>query len=298
MESFGNLFSPVIDTNTGKPKQPVLIRAWKKCTSREYSTHDDGFIHRHEFRAFVKYILLYNSLFQVFDEINVSLCPRLQPRHYTISSSSSVHPTSVHVTVSVLKSTRDDGTEFKGVCSNHLAETNESGKVRVFSRESTFRLPADASKPIIMIGPGTGIAPMRALLQERAHQKKKQKLKVGENVLYFGCKKRELDFIYADELEAFKKAKTLTKMHLAFSREQEKKVYVQHLLAENAKETWKLMEKGGAYIYVCGGVRMGQDVSEALRKIVSSQGDYTNTDAKKYMEQMSSSGRYVQELWA
>jgi len=70
VESFGNLFSPVIDTNTGKPKQPVLIRAWKKCTSREYSTHDDGFIHRHEFRAFVKYILLYNSLFQVFDEIN------------------------------------------------------------------------------------------------------------------------------------------------------------------------------------------------------------------------------------
>jgi len=228
----------------------------------------------------------------------ISLCPRLQPRHYTISSSSSVHPTSVHVTVSVLKSTRDDGTEFKGVCSNHLAETNESGKVRVFSRDSTFRLPADASKPIIMIGPGTGIAPMRALLQERAHQKKKQKLKVGENVLYFGCKKRELDFIYADELEAFKKAKTLTKMHLAFSREQEEKVYVQHLLAKNAKETWKLMEKGGAYIYVCGGVRMGQDVSEALRKIVSSQGDLTTTDAKKYLEQMSSSGRYVQELWA
>lgn len=228
----------------------------------------------------------------------ISVCPRLQARHYTISSSSSVHPTSVHVTVSVLKDTREDGSVFKGVCSNHIAETIENEKIRVFSRDSTFRLPADASRPIIMIGPGTGLAPMRALLQERSHQKNKQKLSVGENVLYFGCKKRNLDFIYADELAAFEKDGTLTKMHLAFSREQEEKVYVQHLLAKNAKDTWNLIDKGGAYIYVCGGVRMGHDVSEALRKIVGHGGDLNTTDSKKYLEQMASSGRFVQELWA
>ncbi len=149
-----------------------------------------------------------------------------------------------------------------------------------------------------MIGPGTGIAPMRALLQERAHQKNVQKLNVGSNVLYFGCKKRELDFIYAEELNAFEKQGTLTKMYLAFSREQSEKVYVQHLIAKNASETWDLINNQGAYVYVCGGVKMGQDVSEALRQIVAKHKDCNTSDAKKYVDAMSSSGRFVQELWA
>ncbi len=228
----------------------------------------------------------------------ISVCPRLHPRYYTISSSSTVHPTSVHVTVSVLKETRADGSSFKGVCSNYLSDIISNGKVRIFARDSTFRLPTDAKKPIIMIGPGTGIAPMRALLQERSHQKLSQKLKVGENILYFGCKKRDLDFIYQDELKAFEKEGTLTQMHLAFSREQDKKVYVQHLLSKNAKDTWKLISKGGAYIYVCGGVKMGQDVSDALKRLISEHGDLGTTDAKKYLDEMAKEGRFVQELWA
>lgn len=228
----------------------------------------------------------------------ISVCPRLHPRYYTISSSSTVHPTSVHATVSVLKETRADGSTFKGVCSNYLSDIISNGKVRVFSRDSTFRLPTDVSKPIIMIGPGTGIAPMRALLQERSHQKLSQKLNVGKNILYFGCKKRDLDFIYEDELKSFEKEGTLTQMHVAFSREQDKKVYVQHLLSKNSKDTWKLISKSGAYIYVCGGVKMGQDVSDALKRIISEHGDLNTTDAKKYLDGMASDGRFVQELWA
>jgi len=228
----------------------------------------------------------------------ISICPRLTPRYYTISSSSTLHPTSIHATVSVLGETRDDGSSFKGVCSNYLADLVDGGKIRAFVRDSTFRLPSDASKPIIMIGPGTGIAPMRALLQERSHQKTSQNLPVGSNILYFGCKSRDLDFIYSDELKIYEKEGTLTKMHLAFSREQEQKVYVQHLLAKNSLETWKLIEEEGAYIYVCGGVKMGQDVSDTLRKIVSEHGNLGSTDSKKYLDDMASGGRYVQELWA
>ena len=228
----------------------------------------------------------------------IAVCPRLQPRYYTISSSSTVHPKSIHATVSILAEKRQDGSAFKGVCSNYLADMITNGKVRVFVRNSSFRLPTDVVKPIIMVGPGTGIAPMRALLQERSHQKLNQKLPVGSNVLYFGCKKRDLDFIYSDELNSFEKEGTLTKMHLAFSREQDEKVYVQHLLTKNAFDTWKLIDDEGAYIYVCGGVKMGQDVSEALRKIIGQYGNRTTTDAKKYLDNMASNGRFVQELWA
>jgi NADPH-ferrihemoprotein reductase len=228
----------------------------------------------------------------------VSVCPRLQARFYTISSSSTVHPNSIHATVSVLKENRDDGSTFKGVCSNYLSDIIKNGKVCAFTRDSTFRLPSDSSKPILMVGPGTGIAPMRALLQERSHQRNVQKLDVGSNILYFGCKNRDLDFIYSDELNEYEKDGILTKMYLAFSREQNEKVYVQHLLKKNSKETFDLINEQGAYVYVCGGVRMGQDVSEALRKLVAEHGNYSTNDAKKYVEEMTSSGRYVQELWA
>eukprot|EP00555_Chaetoceros_dichaeta_P014302 CAMPEP_0198257306 /NCGR_PEP_ID=MMETSP1447-20131203/7024_1 /TAXON_ID=420782 /ORGANISM="Chaetoceros dichaeta, Strain CCMP1751" /LENGTH=500 /DNA_ID=CAMNT_0043944183 /DNA_START=1007 /DNA_END=2509 /DNA_ORIENTATION=- len=229
----------------------------------------------------------------------ISVCPRLQPRYYTISSSSSVHPDSVHVTVSVLEGERVDGSMFKGVCTNHLKDVGEvGGSVRAFVRPSTFRLPSDTSKPIIMIGPGTGIAPMRGLLQERAHQKQTLQLPVGDNILYFGCKKRSLDFLYSDELESFQTDGVLTTMHLAFSREQKKKVYVQHLLAENGSDTWDLIDGQGAYVYVCGGIKMGNDVAAALRSIVGKEGGRSVDDAKAYLDDMASKGRFVQELWA
>ena len=139
---------------------------------------------------------------------------------------------------------------------------------------------------------------MRALLQERKHQKMEKGLAVGENILYFGCKNRSQDFIYSDELASFEKDGTLNNMYLAFSREQQKKVYVQHLLSENASETWDLIENKGAYVYVCGGVKMGSDVSAALQQIVCQKGGMTSTLGKAYIDKMHSSGRLVQELWA
>ena len=139
---------------------------------------------------------------------------------------------------------------------------------------------------------------MRALLQERAHQKKERGLPVGENVLYFGCKHRSQDFIYSDELASYEKDGTLKTVYLAFSREQKEKIYVQHLISKNANETWDLLDKKGAYIYVCGGVRMGSDVSAALQQIICEKGDMGSAEGKSYLEKLQSSGRFVQELWA
>ena len=228
----------------------------------------------------------------------VDLCPRLQPRFFTISSSSSVHPNSIHLTVAVTKKQREDGTLFEGVCSTFLArqQPSMSDKIRVFVRPSTFRLPQDATKPILMIGPGTGVAPMRALLQERAFQKAKGP--VGSNILYFGCRKAEWDYLYQDEMEAWRADGTLTELHLAFSRAQADKIYVQHLLEQNAKATWDLVNEQGAYIYVCGAVQMGHDVGEALAKIVTEFGQRKPDQAKAYLSKLAQDGRYVQELWA
>lgn len=233
----------------------------------------------------------------------INVCTRLQPRFYTISSSSSLHPHSVHLTVSVMRGDRKDGSgEWLGVCSGHLSNVstaaNDTRMCRVFVRNSTFRLPSDPARPIIMIGPGTGIAPMRAFLQERSYQKHQQKLPVGDNVLYFGCKRRDHDYLYEEELMQFQKEGTLTHLHVAFSREMDRKVYVQHLLAENAKDTWDLIDNKNASIYVCGGTKMGADVTDAITKLIADVGGKDVSGAKAYVERLRSESRFVQELWA
>ena len=152
-----------------------------------------------------------------------------------------------------------------------------------------------------MIGPGTGIAPMRALMQERSYQRKNKswgKQTAGKNVLYFGCKSAQQDYIYEDELKYFEQEGTLNKLRVAFSRQTEKKVYVQHLLADDAQETWDLVDKEKASIFVCGATKMGADVSETLRSIVSGCGNMSADVAKAYVDKMAAEGRFVQELWS
>ena len=230
----------------------------------------------------------------------IGFCPRLLPRYYTISSSSSVYPKSVHLTVAVTEYKRKDGSTFRGVCSSYLAGLDPKKKptVRIFCRESTFRLPLETTRPILMVGPGTGIAPMRALLQERSYQRQSLKQSVGTNVLYFGCKKRDMDYLYEDEIDQYRNQGDLGAYHVAYSREQKEKVYVQHLLSANAKDTWELIDNQGASIFVCGGVKMGNDVAEALKGICTKEGNLSPDNAKDYLNKLASEGRFVQELWA
>eukprot|EP00957_Ditylum_brightwellii_P032682 2477570-Ditylum_brightwellii.AAC.1 len=146
------------------------------------------------------------------------------------------------------------------------------------------------SRPIIMVGPGTGIAPMRALLQERSYQRIQQNLLVGENVLYFGCKNRDQDYIYKNEMELFQKEGTLNKLQVAFSRETTKRVYVQHLLAEDAREIWMMIDEQKASIYVCGAKKMGSDVTNTIKWIASEVGKMRHDEAKAYVDRISKDG--------
>ena len=139
---------------------------------------------------------------------------------------------------------------------------------------------------------------MRALLQERLYQKEQLQLPVGPNVLYFGCKKQSEDYLYKEELEEFQQKNILNQLYLAFSREQKEKVYVQNLLSKNSKETWDLIHNKTASIYVCGGVRMGNDVHETLKSICTGEGGMSAADAHEYMSGLAKEGRFVQELWA
>jgi len=245
------------------------------------------------------------QLFQLCPSIEIPLehlignvCRFSLPRYYTIASCPKVVGESIHLTVAVTKEQRENGTFFEGVCSTHIADrTNPS--LRVFVRPSTFRLPSSLETPVLMIGPGTGIAPMRALLQDRQHQYGSEGGKTAmSNILYFGCKKEEQDYIYRDELEAYHASGTLEQLHVAFSRKDpSKKLYVQHLLKQNAAATYKILEEG-AYVFVCGGTKMGHDVSEALKEILMSEGSMSKDEATNYVSKLSGQGRYVQELWS
>jgi NADPH-ferrihemoprotein reductase len=205
------------------------------------------------------------------------LLPLIQPRYYTIASSSSCHPTSVHLTVSVVERRAPSGHVVKGLCSSFLYDMSVSQRssCRVFTRDSLFRLPEDVRTPIIMIGPGSGIAPMRALIQEREYQATKAGVPFSEmtNILYFGCKGRDFDYIYREELEEAVSRGVLSSLKVAFSREQAKKVYVQTLMAEpeNARELVRLVVDEGAHIFVCGGTGMGTTVGEVFTQIIAQE---------------------------
>ena len=233
----------------------------------------------------------------------LELVPRLMSRDYTISSSDKVHPDTCSITVKVVRDRKKGGQNrmHHGVCSNFLLREGKS--CRVFVRPSTFNLPDKPSVPIIMIGPGTGIAPMRAFLQERRHQRETLGAEaVGETDLYFGCRRKNEDFIYEDELMEFTRDGTLTNLHLAFSREGAagQKRYVQHIMEESshAARIWDLMSNHGAHIYVCGGTTMGQQVKATVENIIREQGRMSASKASAYMSGFQEGGRYVQELWS
>lgn len=235
----------------------------------------------------------------------LEMVPRLQPRYYTISSTPSVHPNQIHSTVSVVNEKRSEGRVFKGVCSNFMDITSTGDDATptspthmdVFVRPSTFKLPKAASVPVVMVGPGTGIAPMRAFLQEKRKQKENGD-SIGDVVLYFGCRKKDEDFIYEDELLGYTNDGTLTALHTAFSREQVDKVYVQDKLRDNGEETWKLLEEKKACFYVCGGTSMGKDVMSAVETIATKQGGLSAAAAAAYVKKLQKDGRYIQELWS
>ena len=223
----------------------------------------------------------------------VDLLRKLPPRLYSIASSQKANPNSVHLTVAVVRY-ETHGRKREGVCSTFLANRLDLDTMAdVFvTQNKNFKLPENTDAPIIMVGPGTGIAPFRAFMQERKTLGSK-----GKNWLFFGDQHFITDFLYQAEWQAYQKEGLLNKIDLAFSRDQKDKVYVQDKMLANASEIYSWLESG-AYFYVCGDAsRMANDVDKALHRIVQEQGSKSEEDAISYIKNMKTEKRYLRDVY-
>jgi len=223
----------------------------------------------------------------------IDCLPNLNPRLYSIASSQKKHPDAVHLTVG--KVTYDMGERIrKGVASTMLAERVSDGSpVRIFvQRSHGFTVPADLTAPMIMVGPGTGIAPFVSFLQEREATGA-----TGKNWLFFGDQRSETDFLYREMLEEYHRCGFLNRLDTAFSRDQAHKVYVQDRMRECGAELFEWLEAGG-HFYVCGDAsRMAKDVDNALHDIIQEHGSMTAEHAAKYVQKMTEELRYGKDVY-
>ncbi len=223
----------------------------------------------------------------------VKVLRKLQPRLYSIASSQTVVGEQVDLTVALVRF-EAYGRERSGVCSVFLAERAEGeGRVPVFVHSAKhFRLPEDPATNMIMVGPGTGIAPFRAMLQER-----KASGATGKNWLFFGEQRSATDFLYQDEFEGYLADGTLSRFDTAFSRDQDFKIYVQHRILEAADELYQWLE-GGAYFYICGdAARMAKDVDVALHQVVEKAGGKSVEEAAAYIDALKKAKRYRKDVY-
>jgi sulfite reductase (NADPH) flavoprotein alpha-component len=220
----------------------------------------------------------------------IGLLKPLQHRAYSISSSPLAHPDRIHVTVAAVRY-QAMGRLRGGVCSTFLADRGATAKIFLQPNKS-FRVPADDTAPVIMVGPGTGVAPFRAFLQERA-----QRGAAGRNWLFFGDQHREHDFVYADELAGWQSSGVLNRLELAFSRDQAEKIYVQTRMLEHGKELFAWLQDGG-HFYVCGdATRMAKDVDKALHDVVGVHGGMDADAATEYVNSLKREKRYVRDVY-
>ncbi|URL06080.1 assimilatory sulfite reductase (NADPH) flavoprotein subunit [Avibacterium sp. 21-595] len=222
-----------------------------------------------------------------------SLFRPLTPRLYSISSSAAEVGEEVHLTVGVVRYDYQ-GKARAGGASSYLADrVEEDGRVRVFiEKNDHFRLPQDPKSPIIMIGSGTGIAPFRAFVQQRAAENAE-----GRNWLIFGNPHFALDFLYQTEWQQFAKEGFLHKYSFAWSRDQSQKIYVQDKIRENGEEIWRWLQEG-AYIYVCGdATKMAKDVNQALLEVIATQGKLTADEAEEYLDGLREEKRYQRDVY-
>ncbi|WP_421202067.1 assimilatory sulfite reductase (NADPH) flavoprotein subunit [Aeromonas enteropelogenes] len=224
----------------------------------------------------------------------IGLLRPLTPRLYSIASSQSEVEEEVHLTVGVVRYPQEDGTVRSGAASSYLADRlAEEAEVRVFvEHNDNFRLPANPDTPVIMVGPGTGIAPFRAFMQEREAQGAE-----GKNWLFFGNPHFTQDFLYQVEWQRYVKSGLLPKISLAFSRDQANKIYVQDRLREAGLELYQWLE-AGAHFYVCGDANhMAKDVQEALLDVIAEHGQKSREEAEEYLSELRRAKRYQRDVY-
>jgi sulfite reductase (NADPH) flavoprotein alpha-component len=223
----------------------------------------------------------------------VSGLRKLQPRLYSIASSLKAHPNEVHLCVAAVRY-EVGGVAHEGVASTFMADRLPIGETTgvFFQVAKHFRLPTSNDVPVIMVGPGTGIAPFRAFLEEREATHAS-----GKNWLFYGDQRAETDFLYREQIQGWKESGLLTELDLAFSRDQAEKVYVQHRMIEKGAMLWAWLEEG-AHFYVCGDAsRMAKDVDAALHEVVQIHGGKSGDEAVAYVAALKKAKRYARDVY-
>ncbi|MFI0347462.1 MAG: sulfite reductase subunit alpha [Chthoniobacterales bacterium] len=282
---------------TEPSKQLLIALAEKAPTAAHFATFvtPDGKEHLEKYlwgREVIDPLLEHPEVSFTPEEF-VKLLRKLQPRLYSIASSPRVHPHEIHLTVATVEY-ETHGRKRAGVCSTFLADrVTEEVPVSVFVHSAKhFRLPENQESPIIMVGPGTGIAPFRAFLHDR-----KATGASGKHWLFFGDQRSATDFLYQEELQVLHQEGTLHRLDTAFSRDQADKIYVQHRMLENAKEIFSWLEEG-AYFYVCGDAsRMAKDVEQALISVVETAGNKSPEEAAAYVNALKKEKRYRKDVY-
>lgn len=290
------LFRQVLlkEVDVTKPSDEVIALLAEHASDREEAEDLNMLAGRgaEEGQSLLELLRVYPSARPPIQALVDQLGP-LQPRLYSIASSPKAYPDEIHTTVAVVR-TAVYGRGYKGVASTFLAKRlSHQGEVPIYIQKSTeFRVNADPDHPAIMIGPGTGIAPFMAFLQERealGH--------AGKNWVFFGNPESAKDHIYQKELEGWRRGGLISRLTLAFSRDQEQKVYVQTRMLEQARELWAWLQ-AGAVIYICGDAsRMAKDVDAALHTIVAEQGGMDEAGAARYVERLTAENRYLRDVY-
>lgn len=286
-----------------RPSNEALQFIAQRCTDKNASKELAALLHADK-KADLQNWLYGRQLVDVIHEFPIRcsvdefmpLLKRIQPRLYSIASSSKEHAQQVHLTVSAVRYERFfNGKKIrKGVSSTFLADRADGIDIPIFIQSNkNFRVPTDGNLPIMMVGPGTGVAPFRGFLQER-----RARGDSGKNWLFFGEQHAATDFYYQDELEEFQKQGVLTELSLAFSRDQQQKIYVQDRMRENGEKIWNWIDAEGGYFYVCGDAsRMAKDVDNALRDIIQNYGKFDEAETANYMRKLNMDKRYVRDVY-
>ena len=221
----------------------------------------------------------------------VGLLRPMPPRLYSIASSIKAHPEQVHLTVAIVRYD-SHGRKREGVCSSYLADRVGESIPCYFHPNKNFKLPEDSQTSVIMVGPGTGIAPFRAFIEER-----KATGAAGKNWLFFGDRSSKTDYLYGEEWEQYRKDGLLRDLDLAWSRDQSEKEYVQHKMLAKGKELFAWLQNGASF-YVCGDAsRMAKDVDSALRQIAQSEGSMSEEDSGAWVKSLQKEKRYLKDVY-
>mgnify|MGYP000892143072 CR=1 FL=1 len=274
-----------------------LVKAWQARSGSPYlrslvEANDDKLIDDFCWgRNLIDLAKEYPADFSDAEDV-LDLLKKLQPRLYSISSSPYIHQGQVHLTIAIVRYSTYDR-ERGGVCSTYFSDRIEGQEPKVYVHENkAFRLAAGLDEPLIMVGPGTGIAPFRAFLEQREFDKA-----TGDNWLFFGNPHEATDYLYQEQLNGYQASGLLTKLSTAFSRDQEHKIYVQDRMREQGAELWSWLEKG-AYFYVCGDAsRMAKDVDQALHDVITEHGKMSVDEAVAYVKKLKKDKRYSRDVY-